>query len=88
MCYKIAVATLAMNLIIVSGFLLLALFLFGVEEGIFLCNIATCDFRAKMKQLTSEFLSIRVGKISVETIIEILITVAFIGIMGRYTVRK
>ena len=74
----------AFALISVCWMAQLILFLFGFEEGRFLCNLATYETRMRARRRMNTFLSNRVGGIKIETIIKTLITVVFIGSMGYF----
>jgi len=69
-------------LLYLSGFMLLGLLLFGLEEGIFLCNIATYSQRKAIRDKAGSILQIRIGRFTIDSIIKILIVILFVGIMG------
>lgn len=72
------VAGIAFAVVAVCAMLALTLFIFGFEEGVFLCNLAAYDARMATKRGISRFLSFRIGRLTIEAIIEILLVIAFI----------
>ena len=66
---------------IICGMLEVWLFVFGFEEGMFLCRLALYDVRMASRRRINGFLSLKIGRLSIKMLITILLVVVFIAAM-------